>query len=123
MRQENVETVRRAIDAFNRHDLVSWMAEFDPDVVWHAFPDEPEPGPFRGHQAVLAMAARWMDLFPDFRAEARGRSSGVELEMPATWVVEFREGKIARWQTFTDRSEAFAAVGLSEQDARAQDSS
>jgi ketosteroid isomerase-like protein len=43
----------------------------------------------------------------------------MKLEMPATWVVEVREGKIASWQTFTDRKEAFEAVGLSEQDAHA----
>jgi ketosteroid isomerase-like protein len=37
---------------------------------------------------------------------------GVELEVPATWVVEVRDGKIAFWRTFTDRDEAHRFVGL-----------
>ena len=45
---------------------------------------------------------------------ANGRTSGMKLEMPATWVVEVRDGKIASWQTFTDRTEALEAVGLLE---------
>jgi ketosteroid isomerase-like protein len=44
---------------------------------------------------------------------ARGRESGVELDVRASWVVDVRDGKIIRWQTYTDRDEALAAVGLS----------
>ena len=46
--------------------------------------------------------------------KARGRDSGIDLEMPATWVVEIRDGKIAYWQTFTDRDEAHEFAGLHE---------
>jgi ketosteroid isomerase-like protein len=46
------------------------------------------------------------------RWRAGGGDSGVELDVPATRVVEVRDGKIAGWQTYTDREEAHAAVGL-----------
>jgi ketosteroid isomerase-like protein len=92
-----------------------------------------EGGVYRGHEQVV----EWWDseIVPsweafevtadDFRRvghrllvfghwRARGRTSGMTLEMPATWVIEVRDGKIARWQTFTDRGEALAEVGLSE---------
>ena len=65
MSQENVEIVRRATDAFNRRNLDAVLADHDPEIMWYGIHDEPEPGPFRGHQAVLAMAARWTDLLPD----------------------------------------------------------
>ena len=32
--------------------------------------------------------------------------------MPATWVIEFRDGLISRWETFTDRAEAHRKAGL-----------
>ena len=33
MSQENVETMRRTMDAFTRADKAAWLAEHDPDVV------------------------------------------------------------------------------------------
>jgi len=42
MSQENVEIVRRTLDAFNRRDFDAWLEGFDRDVVWYAFPDEPD---------------------------------------------------------------------------------
>jgi ketosteroid isomerase-like protein len=45
---------------------------------------------------------------------ARGRTSGGESEQPGTWLYEIKEGKVVRLQTFTNRDEALAAVGLEE---------
>jgi ketosteroid isomerase-like protein len=46
------------------------------------------------------------------RWKARGIESGVELDMPASWVVEVRGGKIAYWQTYTDHDQARRDIGL-----------
>jgi hypothetical protein len=35
MSQENVELVRRWIDAGNRADLDGWLSGFAPDAEWH----------------------------------------------------------------------------------------
>jgi ketosteroid isomerase-like protein len=82
--------------------VIDW---WDNEIVanWQAFETIAEDVRRVGDQ--LLVSGRW---------RACGRTSGVELEMPATWVVAVREGKIARWQTFTDRGEALEAVGLSE---------
>jgi ketosteroid isomerase-like protein len=57
-----------------------------------------------GHDRLLALGS-W---------KARGQGSGVEISQGASWLAEFREGKMARMQTFTDQAEALEAVGLSE---------
>ena len=46
------------------------------------------------------------------RWNARGSESGVELDIPATWVVEVRDGKVAYWQTYTDHAQARREIGL-----------
>ena len=44
---------------------------------------------------------------------ARGRRGGVPLRVEqAAWLIEFRLGKLLRFQTFTDRSKALEAAGL-----------
>ncbi len=88
---------------------------------------------YRGHDGVV----RWLDqeIWPSYETFevhpdeirdvgdrllafghwiARGKESGVELDVPASWVVDVRGGKIVRWQTYTDRQEALRDVGLKE---------
>ena len=45
---------------------------------------------------------------------ARGRASGVEIDgQPAVWLAYIRDGKIARWRTYTDVAEGLEAAGPS----------
>ena len=47
---------------------------------------------------------------------ARGRASGVEINgQPATWLACIRDGKIARWRTYTDATEALTDRAASTQ--------
>ena len=132
MSQENVEIVRRAADAFNRRDVDAWLTHFDPEIVWYAFPDEPDPGPFHGHDAVRAMAERWMEVLSDFRLEAkefidagecvlmlarmlgRVRDSDAEVTVDEIYVNKCRNGKIAEVRECRTKEEALEAVGLGE---------
>jgi ketosteroid isomerase-like protein len=132
MPQENVETVRGAADAFNRRDVDAWLAHFDPDIVWYALSDEPDPGPFHGRDAVRAMATRWMDVLSDFRMEAREfidageyvlmparmlgriRDSDAEVTVDEIYVNKCRNGKIAEARECRTKGEALEAVGLRE---------
>jgi ketosteroid isomerase-like protein len=137
MSQENVETDRQAGAAFDRRDFDAWLAHFDPEVVWYAVADEPEPGPFRGHQGIMELVARWLDLLPDLRQEVeeyidageyvivparvRGHTVGSDADVivDEVFVNKYRNGKIVEVREYRTREEAFAAVGLSEQDAHA----
>jgi ketosteroid isomerase-like protein len=132
MSQENVKIVRRALDAFNRRDFDAWLEGFDRDVVWYAFPDEPDPGPFRGHEAIRAMVARWMEVLDEFRSEPKafiaegdyvlmptrmiGRVQGTENEVTIdeVYLNKFRDGSIIEVREFRTRQEALEAAGLSE---------
>jgi ketosteroid isomerase-like protein len=38
MSQENVEVVRKLIDAVNRGDLDAWLGFLSPEVVWESLP-------------------------------------------------------------------------------------
>jgi ketosteroid isomerase-like protein len=70
MSQDNIAIARRCMDALNRRDIDAWLADIHGDIEWHGVPDEPDPGPFRGHDGIRQMVARWTETFPDPRAEA-----------------------------------------------------
>lgn len=132
MSQENIEIDRQAAEAFNRRDLDTWLAHFDREIVWWAIADEPEPGPFHGHQALLEMAGRWLDLLPDLQLEVKeyidagnyvivparlwghavGSDSVVAVE--EVFVNMYRDGKIVEVHEYRTRDEALEAVGLFE---------
>jgi ketosteroid isomerase-like protein len=86
----------------------------------------------QGHDAVRASTARWKsewdddELIPEefadggdrvvatVRFRARGRGSGIEVDARLYDVFTLHDGKIVRMDQFSERSEALAAVGLSE---------
>jgi ketosteroid isomerase-like protein len=43
----------------------------------------------------------------------RGRGSGIELEVPISWLFEFRNGRILRMTTFATHDEGRRAAGVS----------
>ena len=123
--------MREVWDAFSREDDETAIALIHPDAVIVPFGAALEGKQYAGHDQIL----QWMnhdireswERFPtvpqEFRKvgdrilvygwwRARGRDSGVELDVAATWVVDVRDGKIAFWRTFTDRDEAHRFVGL-----------
>jgi ketosteroid isomerase-like protein len=130
MSQENVETMRRALDAFNRADKAAWLAEHDPDVVMIPARQWPENAPIRGADAIwdfyMAATDTWDDassqigevvdsgdtLVINNRRDARGRASGATVEFSYWVVATFRRGKPIRFEWFADRAEALEAAGL-----------
>jgi len=137
MSQENVEIVRRAMDAFNRHDLDGAMRDTDPEVeVDWSRSIGVEAGIYRGREAARGFWRTWFDMFervvvsPDEFIECDehvvvpntahlwGRD-GVKVEAHSVSVVTLRNGRILEWRLYQKRAEALEAVGLSEQDAHA----
>jgi ketosteroid isomerase-like protein len=135
MSKENVNVMQRWVAAYNRRDFEGLIELTDPDFE------------FRSRFVAIESVFRAYDGFPyayfktldeaydhftvvpiEFfdagaavlmvaRAEWRGKASGARGEtpmLPACWM---RAGKVFRAETFTDRAEAFDAVGLSERDA------
>jgi ketosteroid isomerase-like protein len=52
MSQENVEVVRRVVEAFNRQDWVAWNALYHPDAEWFDPPEVPGSGVHRGRRSI-----------------------------------------------------------------------
>ena len=131
MSQENVELVRRRLDAVNRGDLDALVELTDPDAIWWDRPDDPGAGPHRGRDAGLQHLAeilKHVDLqaHPDefidagdsvvvgLRLTGRGRASGADFEEHEFHVFTLRDGKVTEQREYRERKEALKAVGLAE---------
>jgi ketosteroid isomerase-like protein len=132
MSQENMETVRRAVEAVNRRDLAGYLACCTEDVELRT-PLVDVAGAYRGADGIRQFFTDIEDSGPDFRldverveavdanrviafmqADVSGRVSGVPIGIPTTNVYELVGGKIKRVRVFSDRAEALEAVGLRE---------
>ena len=137
MSQENVEIVRRFLEAYNRRDFAAINQLMDPSFEFRSrfvgiesVHRAPEGFPHTYFEMLGEAYDRFeivMDEFIDAgaavlaagRAEWRGKASGLEGEtavLPAFWL---RSRRVIRAETFIDRAEAFEAVGLSEPDPHA----
>ena len=132
MSRENVEIVRRSLEAFQQGGLDASLRFYDPEVTWEEAQDEPEAETFRGHDGIRTLAQKWLVPFDDLRIEpeefidageavvmpymfrGRERSSGNDIAAPETWVFSLRDGKICEVREYRRKSEALEAVGLVE---------
>jgi hypothetical protein len=133
MSQQNAELHARAIDAFNRRDLVAYLALNDPEVEFTPYEVWVQGGePYRGHAGVRSWWEESFAVFPDLRAEvyetrasgdrtfasgrlyAQGAGSGASIERPMWLANEWRDGKTVWWCSFGSEAEALEAAGLSE---------
>jgi ketosteroid isomerase-like protein len=132
MSQENVETMRTAIVAFNRRDgkgfgaLLARDAEIVP--VRAALEGTVYRGPDAAAQYCAAVDESWEDLRWEVeevrdggdwvlalgRIRGGGRGSGAVIDARAGWVAHFREGLVTSFHTYADRADALEAVGLEE---------
>jgi ketosteroid isomerase-like protein len=107
MSQENVEIVKRSLDAFNRRDIEAGVAVVTADFEWFpAMAEAVEGGVYRGRKAVEAYFA---DL-----GKRRGIGSGVPVDAPLGLVYEMRGSKVSRARGYLDHAKALRAVGLEE---------
>ena len=132
MSEENVELVRRALQAFDRRDLTSLLAVVDEDCEVVPLRDWPEPA-VRGAEAAFHSLVQVFDAFEGFRAaetefidagadkvllqyrtDVTGKGSSAKVELRLWCVVTVRKGKVLRAEWFSDRAEALKAAGLSE---------
>jgi ketosteroid isomerase-like protein len=132
MSEENVELVRRLLEALDRRDLASWLAVCNEDVEVVPTRDWPEPG-VRGAEAAFNWYVQFFDTLQPFqtadaefidagadkvllqyRMDLRGKGSGAKVEWRRWCVVTMRKRRGLRAEWFTDRAEALEAAGLAE---------
>jgi ketosteroid isomerase-like protein len=128
--RDNTAIARNVTDAFNRGDLDAWLAHFDSEIEWYAAADEPEPGPFRGHDGLRKMVARWTEIFPDLRAEveeyidageyviaavrfrAHAAASDADVVVEEVIVNKYRDGRVVEVREYRTREEALEAIAV-----------
>ena len=132
MTQENVEVVRRAIDAFNERDLDAALRDLDPEVeVDWSRSRGVEAGVYRGYDACRSFWSTFIDTFDRFtiaadefidsgdhvvvpnRGHAWGRD-GIEVAARSVALVTLRDGRIVGWTLYQEKAEALEAAGLRE---------
>jgi ketosteroid isomerase-like protein len=132
MSQENVEIVKRLMDAFNERDLDTFVEITTPDFEWTTSMTAVEGEIFRGREGIETYFGRMRDAWDEFRAlasefrdlgdrvlwlgrlEGRGRGSGVPVTAPLDILFDFRDHEISRIRSFLDHAKALRAAGLSE---------
>jgi ketosteroid isomerase-like protein len=140
MSKQNVEIVRRAREAFNRRDLEALEEMSDPELEFVSALAAVDAGEntYRGPKTWASYFARMDETWDNwkvedfraidageervvaiFRLAGRGKSSGASVERTIGVAYWLRQGKLWRMRSYLDPGEALEAVGLAEEDARA----
>jgi uncharacterized protein len=133
MSHENVEVMRRVYEAMNRGGLDAVVRFAHPDIEFVPPGDFLSAPTLRGTGPIKDLARQWVETFDDFRIEPErfidagedqvvvfvrdsGRIKGSDAEIHNRFihVWTLAAGKIIKWQTFTDQSQALEAAGLRE---------
>jgi ketosteroid isomerase-like protein len=128
--QENVEIVRRVMNAFNERDITTFLADMAPTVQFFAPETAAAAGRkslYRGHDGVRQFFRDvenvWDSLqvrAQDFRltddcvvaiGRATGERSGEKLDEPVTWAWRLQDGKVLWGRAYEKLEDALQDVG------------
>jgi uncharacterized protein len=129
MSQQNLDVVRRMLDAFNRNDVDAVVAAFDQDCEVREpseMPDTPPSG-FHGHDGIREWMTNLREvgdahfeprsfsgagdvLLAELAGRGRGQAVGVPFEWTTFAVFNLRDGRILRVQAFLNIDEAREAA-------------
>jgi ketosteroid isomerase-like protein len=132
--QENVEVIRRLVDAWNGGDREGWLAPSHPEVEWSSGILRQVEGGDAVHRGRTGIAQYWDDWHAlwDLNIEVsemrdlgdtvlvlgqlrtRGKASGAEVERPVGYTFQFEDGLVRRARAYLSPEEALQAAGLSE---------
>jgi ketosteroid isomerase-like protein len=134
MSEENIEILRRAVEAFNEGGIAGAVTDelFTDDVEFHEPPEQPAPRSARGREEVRQLFGEFDAAWAEHKSEPEefrelddervlvfsverfmGRD-GIAIDAPGAAIFTVRDGKIVEWQAFWDRRSALEAAGLSE---------
>jgi ketosteroid isomerase-like protein len=131
MAGENLELVRRGMEAFDRGDWEEFFNLLDPDIEWGYQPAHPEVPGFRGHDGVREFLSLWADAWDEYRFEptefvevgdsvvvdgrecGRPKGGGPEIDQQVHAVWTLRDGKAVRYRLFMERAQAMLSAAES----------
>jgi ketosteroid isomerase-like protein len=130
---QNVGLAREVLEALGRRDVSRAIALTDPEVEWHSFFAElGDEGAYRGHDGTRQYMRDLNDAWEIVRADVddalgvgdvallvgrlhyRGRSSGIETETSAGWMLKFRNGRVVCFRAFREPERVLEALRPSE---------
>ena len=133
MSEENVEIVRRFIDASNRRDLTAFWSLCDPDIEIESDRVLIGTPTYRGQAGIERwfrdMAAAWEEFRTEVleivgvgsnevvfigRGSGKGKTTGAPVAADAAVFIELADGKVAHVEFFATKEEALDAAGLRE---------
>jgi ketosteroid isomerase-like protein len=132
MSRRNVAAAKRFYKARNRGDIDAVLALCSEEVEWQPHLASLGGQPIRGHDGVRRYMESLQEDWEHFRHEperfvdagdkvvallntvARGRGSGVNVEVPVAHVLHFERGKCVGYVSYHDRDEALRAAGLAD---------
>lgn len=126
-----MQLAKRMLEAFGRRDVEALLEITDPEVAFFAPTGELVTGDaaYWGHQGIRDyfedVTSAWQELgiVPNrYRSVGESvlvlgrvygkRTDGEVFNSPAQWVLRVKDGKIVYGCVYTDKQEAFKAVGL-----------
>jgi ketosteroid isomerase-like protein len=132
MSEENVEIVRKGIEALNRRDLLAARALWrsDAEIDWSRSKG-PLKGVYRGRAEIERFQNEFWSTFEKVEVEPHGFTpagadvvvpntahmrgrDGMEVIARSTFVYTVENAQITRVRMFQERAEALEAAGLSE---------
>jgi ketosteroid isomerase-like protein len=131
MSQENLETLRHTVEAFNRGDWDEARLDFDSSARWPPAEAGSEASSYFGYDAIRNYLMSWVENFDDFRLDVTemtdageqvfvelqvsglGRQSGERSSSPHhALVVSFEDSRILGVTMFMSKDDALRAAGL-----------
>jgi ketosteroid isomerase-like protein len=130
MSRENVEAVRRALEAYEREGLDGYLRYLDPEIEWTSTDAYIERATYRGHEGVRRYLGTMEEEFADLRIEpvelidageqvissvrisGRGKTSGAPVALTLISVSSLRNGMGYRVRNYPDMAAALEAAGL-----------
>jgi ketosteroid isomerase-like protein len=125
----NADTIRRLYDDFGKGDIPAVLGAMDPQIEWKEADGFPYPGTYVGPDAVLqGVFMRLGTEWDGYQAVAdevldagdtvvglghysgRYKATGKEFRAPFAHVFRLRDGKIVRFQQYTDTALVQAAL-------------
>jgi ketosteroid isomerase-like protein len=128
MAREDLAVVTRAYEALNSGDTAAALDALQEQAEWHEHSSLPEAGSYRGRAAIGAFLGSFLESWEEFRQEtedcvdagdrvaillhsfARGRGSGIAVEMRYAHVWTMRDGKGVRVDTYESAEEALETL-------------
>jgi ketosteroid isomerase-like protein len=131
MSEENVESIRRGYESFNRGDIDAILHFYDPEVELYPGIRAPDQNTrYSGHEGIKDFFRGAIEAWERVTVEPKeaiecgdnqvlsidrwrffGRE-GIEIDTELPTLFSFQAGLVVRIDGFTDKSEALEAVGL-----------